>query len=168
MQIAAISRIGRSNGDSVSPPPATRPAHPTSDPEALQAESADSYSPSSFVPAASQPLFITSSAASASANAQSSSATAPASTPIDSRSFKQTAPSSSSPAQIASPVGSDQLTLLGASFSTTVSGKSYAGSVEESEGAYIASVPLPPGVSASGSSVQAAEDNLNVILGSLG
>jgi hypothetical protein len=69
--------------------------------------------------------------------------------------------------QIASSAGSNILTTLAASYSTTVSGKSYAGSVEESEGAYIASVPLPPGVSASGSSVEAAENNLNVILGSL-
>jgi predicted RNase H-like HicB family nuclease len=56
---------------------------------------------------------------------------------------------------------------LAASYSTTVAGKSYSGSVEESEGTYVASVPMPPGVSASGSTIQSAEENLNTILDTL-
>jgi hypothetical protein len=48
---------------------------------------------------------------------------------------------------------------------TIAAGKNYSGSVEESGGMYLASVPNPPpGVSASGPSVQSAEDNLNIKL----
>jgi predicted RNase H-like HicB family nuclease len=53
---------------------------------------------------------------------------------------------------------------LAASYSTTVAGKNYSGSVEESGGTYTASVPDVPGASASGSSVQSAENNLNIKL----
>jgi hypothetical protein len=56
---------------------------------------------------------------------------------------------------------------LAVSYSTTVSGKSYTGSVVETGDTYVASVPNPPGSSASGSSVQAAENNLNIILDTL-
>jgi len=45
-----------------------------------------------------------------------------------------------------------------------VNGKSYSGSVEESDGTYTASVPSVPGAVASGSSVDAAENNLTVVL----
>jgi predicted RNase H-like HicB family nuclease len=45
-----------------------------------------------------------------------------------------------------------------------VGGKSYSGSVEDSGGTYTASVPSVPGASASGSSVQSAESNLNIVL----
>jgi predicted RNase H-like HicB family nuclease len=48
-----------------------------------------------------------------------------------------------------------------------VAGKSYSGSVQESGGVYTASVPMPPGVSASGSSIESAEMNLNLILDTL-
>jgi hypothetical protein len=47
------------------------------------------------------------------------------------------------------------------SFSTTVGGKQYSGSVDESGGQYTASVSSLPGVSASGPSVIAAENALN-------
>jgi predicted RNase H-like HicB family nuclease len=46
-------------------------------------------------------------------------------------------------------------------FSTTVGGKLYSGSVEESGGEYTASVPSLAGASATGSSIAAAENNLN-------
>jgi predicted RNase H-like HicB family nuclease len=45
-----------------------------------------------------------------------------------------------------------------------VAGKSYSGSVEKSGGTYTASVPSVPGAVASGSSVQSAESNLNIVL----
>jgi predicted RNase H-like HicB family nuclease len=46
------------------------------------------------------------------------------------------------------------------SFSTTVAGTHYSGSVEESAGEYVASVANLPGASASGSSATSAENNL--------
>jgi hypothetical protein len=64
-------------------------------------------------------------------------------------------------------VSGSQVVALTTSFSTTVAGKGYAGSVQESQGSYVASVPNPPGASATGSSIQSAENNLNVILTSL-
>jgi hypothetical protein len=51
--------------------------------------------------------------------------------------------------------------------STTVGGKNYALSVEQAGGTYVASVPNPPGISATGSSVELAEDNLNTKLDTL-
>jgi predicted RNase H-like HicB family nuclease len=60
------------------------------------------------------------------------------------------------------------LALSATSYSTTVDGKSYLGSVQESEGTYVAYVPSPPpGASASGSSAEAAENNLNILLSTL-
>jgi predicted RNase H-like HicB family nuclease len=46
-------------------------------------------------------------------------------------------------------------------YSTTVGGKQYSGSVEESGGEYTASVPSLSGATATGSSLTAAENNLN-------
>src|ERR1700722_4982259 len=43
-------------------------------------------------------------------------------------------------------------------YSTTVGGKSYSGSVQETDGEYEASIPNLPGASASGSSAEAAEE----------
>jgi predicted RNase H-like HicB family nuclease len=51
--------------------------------------------------------------------------------------------------------------------STTVGGKNYALSVEELGGTYVASVPNPPGAQATGSSPQAAEENLDFKLDAL-
>lgn len=48
------------------------------------------------------------------------------------------------------------------SFSTTVQGKQYSGSVQESNGQYTASVPGLAGASASGSSITAAENALYI------
>jgi hypothetical protein len=60
-----------------------------------------------------------------------------------------------------------QVTTLAGTYSTTVSGKSYAESVEKSGGVYVASVPSPPGIRASGPSVEAAENNLDMKLDTL-
>jgi hypothetical protein len=70
-------------------------------------------------------------------------------------------------AQIQSLSASAEMTTIAASYSTTVAGKSYAASVEESEGVYTASVPMPPGLSASGSSIASAELNLSIVLDTL-
>ena len=47
-------------------------------------------------------------------------------------------------------------------YTTSVGGKSYSGNVQQSGGHYTVSVPNLPGASASGSSLQAAENALNV------
>lgn len=46
-------------------------------------------------------------------------------------------------------------------YSTTVGGKQYSGSVAESDGTYTASVSTLSGATATGSSAQAAENNLD-------
>jgi hypothetical protein len=51
---------------------------------------------------------------------------------------------------------------LVSSYSTTVAGKQYSGSVEDSGGQYTASVSGLAGASASGSSAQAAENALTL------
>jgi hypothetical protein len=51
---------------------------------------------------------------------------------------------------------------LAAAYSTTVGGKQYSGSVEESGGEYTASVSNLAGATASGSSIQSAENNLDM------
>jgi hypothetical protein len=56
---------------------------------------------------------------------------------------------------------------LAAVYSTTVDGKTYSGSVEESGGEYTASVANLAGASASGSSIEAAEDNLGTVIDTL-
>jgi predicted RNase H-like HicB family nuclease len=59
------------------------------------------------------------------------------------------------------------MSMLAVSYSTTVAGQNYAANVEESGGVYIASVPDPPGATASGPSIQSAENNLNLVLDTL-
>ncbi len=54
-----------------------------------------------------------------------------------------------------------------APYAATVGGKSYPGSVEEMAGVYVASVTDPPGGSASGATVQIAENNLQIKLDEL-
>jgi hypothetical protein len=79
--------------------------------------------------------------------------------------------SSSVPAKTTPPAQdstiSSQIATIAATYSTTVAGKSYAASIEESGGIYTASVPIPPGVSASGASIESAEINLNFVLDTL-
>jgi len=74
---------------------------------------------------------------------------------------------SSSIAKIQNAASSVRVATVAASYSATVAGKNYPGSVEEAGGVYIASVPNPPGASASGSSVETAENNLNIKLDAL-
>jgi hypothetical protein len=56
---------------------------------------------------------------------------------------------------------------LAAVYSTTVSGKSYSGSVVESNGEYTATIANMPGASASGSSIESAENSLGLVLDTL-
>jgi hypothetical protein len=63
--------------------------------------------------------------------------------------------------------GRVQVPSVATALSATVAGKNYAESVEESGGIYIASVPSPPGVRATGASVLSAENNLNMKLDEL-
>jgi hypothetical protein len=46
-------------------------------------------------------------------------------------------------------------------YSASVGGKNYTADISESSGEYVATVPNLPGVSASGSTLQAVENNLN-------
>jgi hypothetical protein len=87
--------------------------------------------------------------------------TAPATQSSDS------AETGSSFAQIQQPVSSSHSTTIAASYSTTVGGRNYSASVQKSEGVYTASVPMPPGLSASGASIESAEINLGILLDTL-
>ena len=95
---------------------------------------------------------VSTSAASASA---ASTSTVPAST---ASSAKTSHSGTSSGGGSAAVQETDQAT----SFSTTVAGKQYSGSVADSDGTYTASISNLSGATASGSSAQAAENNLNV------
>jgi hypothetical protein len=59
------------------------------------------------------------------------------------------------------------LTSMPAPYPATAGGKNYPGSVQESAGVYVASVPDPPGASASGATAQIAENNLEIKLDEL-
>jgi hypothetical protein len=52
--------------------------------------------------------------------------------------------------------------LVSQIYSTTVSGKSYSGSIEQSGGQYVISIPNVPGATASASTAQAAENALTL------
>jgi predicted RNase H-like HicB family nuclease len=75
--------------------------------------------------------------------------------------------SASSVAEIQNSSASAEVATIAATYSTTVAGKSYGASVEESGGVYTASVPMPPGLSASGASIESAELNLSIVLDTL-
>jgi hypothetical protein len=71
-----------------------------------------------------------------------------------------TAPSSAAPAPSGSAAA--QSNPMAAAYSTSVGGKTYSGSVSETGGVYEVSVPNVPGARASASSIQTAENNLNM------
>jgi hypothetical protein len=100
--------------------------------------------------------------------ASSSSATAAAQT---ARAFSSAAiapaGTSSSPSQFQNYLSGGTLSQIAAPYSAVAGGKSYPGSVEESAGVYVASVPDPPGASASGATAQIAENNLEMKLDEL-
>lgn len=66
-----------------------------------------------------------------------------------------------------SPTNSVHPPSITSAYSTTVAGKSYPLSVEVSEGIFVASVPNPPGATATGSTPQSAEMNLDMKLDTL-
>jgi predicted RNase H-like HicB family nuclease len=47
-------------------------------------------------------------------------------------------------------------------YTTTVAGKNYSASIQESNGEYVISVPNLPGATVTASTAQAAEDALNI------
>jgi hypothetical protein len=67
----------------------------------------------------------------------------------------------------AAPAQGPQAASIPASYTTNAGGKSYSASVEEAGGVYVASVEVPPEASATGSSVQAAEDSLSARIDAL-
>lgn len=100
--------------------------------------------------------------------ASSSSSTAPVQT---ARAATSAAPApagiSSFSSQLQKASNSAPLSNMAAPYSATAGGKNYPGSVEESAGVYVASVPDPPGASASGATAQIAENNLEMKLDKL-
>jgi len=78
-----------------------------------------------------------------------------------------TGATSSSLAPEQDPPNNLQAPPLTSAYSTTVSGKSYPLSVELSAGIFVASVPNPPGASATGATAQSAEMNLDMKLDTL-
>lgn len=96
--------------------------------------------------------------------APSSFAVAQQSAPVASANSSVPARTAPSLPLIQDAAGSAQMATIAASYSTTVAGKNYSASIEESGGIYTASVPIPPGVSASGASIESAEINLNIVL----
>jgi hypothetical protein len=110
-------------------------------------------------PASAVPQSTTTAAAKAPASASTSGSTTSAKTSgsgggSSHGSGQQTSSSSSSEA-------------VAATYSTTVNGKTYSGSVELTDGEYTVSVANLPGASASGSSVQSAENNLGAVIDAL-
>ena len=65
------------------------------------------------------------------------------------------------------PAANAEMATIAASYCTTVGGRNYSASVQESGGVYTASVPMPPGLRASGGSIESAELNLSIILDTL-
>jgi len=80
-------------------------------------------------------------------------------TPAQGSSASGGSSSPSSPAQSA--VNGTQTGTILSSYSTNAGGKTYSASVEETGGTYVASAEVPPEASASGTSVQSAENNLD-------
>ena len=70
-------------------------------------------------------------------------------------------------ASIQSSVNNSQVAALTISYSTSVAGKSYSGSVEESDGTYTASVMTVPEAVATGSSIESADTNLTAVIDAL-
>lgn len=104
----------------------------------------------------------------ATATAPSSASTASPAPSVPSAAAPAKASSAQAPAPpAAASLSSLQASLLSTVYTTTVGGKSYSGSVEQSGGQYSVSIPNLPGASASGSSVQEAENNLNVKIDTL-
>jgi hypothetical protein len=115
----------------------------------------------SLLPAAAQPAPKTvaqpATQAAPKSAAQPAGQAAPASAP----------PPAAAPSGGTAAVASASAALISSSYSTTVGGKSYSGSISQSNGTYTVSVPNLPGASVSGSSLQAAENALTVRIDTL-
>jgi len=174
MQISAIEQSGMSQAVAFAPPPTHKTATlppPTAIPGPVTVDdylSSARLQISALSPTPSQNALQPSFPAPEPSTSLASSPMAAAQVPHASIVVPQSAQTSAAPVQTHGFLGSNQVTTLAASYSATVSGKNYPGSVEETAGTYIASVPVPPGASATGSSVEAAEHNLNIILDALG
>jgi hypothetical protein len=94
-------------------------------------------------------------------SSQTSSSAAGASSPAASSSGGHTRVSGGGGGGAAAAAAAEVETLVG-SYATTVNGTQYAGSVEEENGAYTASVPNVSGATATGASEMEAENNLTI------
>jgi hypothetical protein len=72
--------------------------------------------------------------------------------------------STAAPVQPAAPQAASDAaaSLVSQIYSTTVAGKSYSGSINQSGGQYVISIPNVPGATASASTVRAAENALTL------
>ena len=106
---------------------------------------------------AARPQAVPASSSAATAGASPTTSTATPSTVVSPASKSGNA--SSTPAA-GSAAGAQSDATLAAVYTTSVKGTSYSGSVDESDGTYTASVPSLTGASATGSSIQSAENSL--------
>ena len=149
MQISSISNFATSTAGLAQPSPQSQPATPSHSTTAPQANFADSDIRSA----------ATGTSASAQATQQTASAT-PGKSSVHANSGSSAAPVQSSARSLAAD------TLAGY-YSSTLDGKSYAGSVEESDGTYTASVMTVPEAVATGSSIESADTNLTAVIDAL-
>jgi hypothetical protein len=115
----------------------------------MQIGSISSIAPITSAPAA----FRASNSAASTTSSTDSDAPTPAKTSSTVLSSAHSAPSASA---------ATKNNPLAAAYSTSVGGKTYSGSVSEAGGVYEVAVPNVLGAHASGSSIQAAENNLNM------
>jgi hypothetical protein len=97
----------------------------------------------------------------------SRSTTYPRSVSVFSPSSTASSGAANTPKQVQSAAANVLRPVFSAPHLTTVAGKSYSLSIEEAAGTFVASVPDPPGTTATGSSAQAAENNLDAKLDTL-
>jgi len=91
--------------------------------------------------------------------ASTSAAAAPASAPPSQPAPRPAAHAATAPA--ASAAATAAALASATAYTTTVGGTQYSGSVQQTDGEYVASIPNLPGATATGSSLQAAENNLD-------
>jgi hypothetical protein len=99
--------------------------------------------------------------------ASTNSTTGPGLAPASSSRSLASAQAPPSAAQALDSASAVQVVAIKGALSTTVAGKNYSLSIEQAGATYVASVPDPPGATATGSSAQVAENNLDIKLDTL-
>ena len=121
-------------------------------------------SSSSTYPQVLNPVAVAKSSSASSATSETSSATiSPAATAANAATSSSSSPKSSGGSSGGGGGGGGSAAveeMQATSFSTTVAGKHYSGSVQDTNGEYVATAAGLAGASASGSSLSSAENNL--------